>query len=171
MLNTVANGEKINTESAEYQEDVTRAVTEYFDMTVPSKNAYVKKNDKHNGPQQPNGLSFEDLELFSLKEDKKLLDEMLGTYKESKPDNMREYLLNKSMNNVAEKAKTDGKMLRQLNPEDTETPQLIHKEVEMETANTLHPVDEDDKLQRATLAASWHRIAMENGWETEEMVM
>jgi hypothetical protein len=41
----------------------------------------------------------------------------------------------------------------------------------METANTLHPVDEDDKLQQATLAALWHQIAMENGWETEEMVM
>ena len=171
MLNTVANGEKIDTGSAEYQEDVTRAVTEYFDMTVPSKNAYVKKNDKHNGPQQTKGLSFEELEMFSLKEDKKLLDEMLGTDKESKPDNMREYLLNKSMNNLAEQAKTDSKLLRRLNSEDAETPQLIHREIEMETANTLHPVDEDDKLQQVTLAASWHQIAMENGWETEEMVM
>ena len=109
--------------------------------------------------------------MFSLKEDKKLLDEMLGTGKESKPDNMREYLLNKSMNNIAEQAKTDSKLLRRLNSEDAETPQLIHREIEMETANTLHPVDEDDKLQQATLAASWHRIAMENGWENEEMVM
>ena len=155
--------------STEYQEDVTRAVTEYFDMTVPGKNAYGKKNDKHNGPQQAKGLSFEELEMFSLKEDKKLLDEMLGTDKDSKPDDMKEYLLNKSMNNLAEQEKTDSKRLRRLNSEDTETPQLIHREVEMEIANTLHPVDEDDKLQQSTLAASWHRIAVENGWETEEM--
>jgi len=171
MLNTVTNGEKIDTESAEYQEDVTRAVTEYFDMTVPAKKAYVKKNDKHNGPQQAKGLSFEELEMFSLKEEKKLLDEMLGTDKDSKPDNMKEYLLNKSMNNLSEQVKDDSKLLRRLNSEDAETPQLIHREIEMETANTLHPVDEDDKLQQATLAASWHQIAMENGWETEEMVM
>ena len=174
MLNTVTNGEKIDTESDEYQENVTSAVTEYFDMTSPVKHAYVKKNDKHNGPQQARGLSFEELEMFSLKEDKELLDKMLGTDKEQRPDNMNEYLMSKGMSNIADQEKADKQTMKQLRRQldsigSEKTPQPHQKNQEPEPADTLHPVDEEEKLQQSTLAASWHQIAVKYGWETEEM--
>ncbi|ORT99957.1 hypothetical protein D081_1538 [Anaerovibrio sp. JC8] len=171
MVETVSNGERIDTESADYQESVRKAVADYWEIETPTKGVYVKKNDKHKGPEQSKGLSSQELELMSLKEDKKLLDKMFGNKEEQKPDTTARNLLNRAWENESNRQQEEAKLQnRRLNSDDEQNPptvKKVQKEMETETEGIVHLVDPDVKLEQQTLSQKWHSIAVEFGWEQE----
>ena len=117
--------------------------------------------------QGKNGLSFDELRMMSLEEDKETLDKMMGRDSEDSSKKDLSSLLDKNKKTD----ETDGtkERIRQLNKD-------LLKDSEKEGSDPLiptgkdaeekekHPIDPAEQKKQESIAASWKKIRDEYGW-------
>jgi len=167
MIAQVQSGNRINTNSEEFNEDVKTAVAKVYRQDEEERDAKPNKKKDAVQAQGKNGLSFDELRMMSLEEDKETLDKMIGRESEDSSKKDLGSLLDK--NKKADETDGTKERIRQLNKD-------LLKDAEKEGSDPLiptgkdaqekekHPIDPAEQKKQESIAASWKKIRDEYGW-------
>ena len=89
MVNRVRDGENINVHSEEFANEVKTAVNTFFESLGTSDEEPQNKKLKDAKPEDRNKLSYDDMARYAAKEDKELLDKLLGRKNDDAPAHER----------------------------------------------------------------------------------
>lgn len=163
MVQTVKNGNTIDTQSDEFKRDVRDAIVETYDDTKKKVRRPKDKTDDETRPPAQSGLSFLDMERRKAKEVKQLLDKLTG----------------KEPTGNKEKPESAGKVFAQNRQDATDADfrnklRTVDEQAEEKPANLPRPataskaagtpLSQEDTENLSAIYDAWDKISQQHGW-------
>ncbi len=168
MVQTVKNGNTIDTQSDEFKRDVRDAIVETYDDTKKNvRRPKNKTNDEMKPPAQA-GLSFLEMERRKAKEEKQLLDKLTG--KESMESKEKPESVGKVFaQNRQDATDTDFRnKLRAVDEHTEETPTNLPQTTTTAKAEGT-PLSQEDEKSLLAIYDAWDSISQREGWGTTKI--
>lgn len=163
MVQTVRDGNTIETESDDFKNDVKDAVDKTYGIT--KKKAHRQKDKKDGKREEPAqaGLSYLDMERRKAKEEKHLLEKFTGKENNEKPETVGEVRAKRQRN---EKDTDFRDKLRKVGEQNENGQENQTTSAKTKTKGT--PIEKEEAARLTANYNAWNKISERYGWGTIE---
>ena len=162
MVQTVRDGNTIETQSDEFKNDVKKAIVNTYDGA--KKKALRQKDEKDRKREEAaqGSLSYLDMERRKAKEEKQLLDKLTGKEKSDKPESAGEVLAQRRQSE--KEGDFQDNLRKAYGQQDADEQNNRAASAEAKPAGT--PLDKEDWDRLTANYNTWNSISERYGWGT-----